>query len=101
MWPWPWLLHLLDDLLEVVGHGRQRLPAKLHPPVGTPRDHRVEGGVGGILLGEVVAEVTAAALLALDGGAGHRLRDREQAVQVDGGVPPGIVLAVARDADLI
>ena len=59
----------------------------------------VEGAELGRLLGEVVAEVAAAALLALDRRARDGLRDGEQVAQVEAGVPAGVVLAVPGHAD--
>ena len=51
------------------------------------------------MFGIVLAEVSAAALLALDGAARDRLGDRQQVVQVQRRVPAGVVFAVAADAD--
>ena len=52
------------------------------------------------LVREVLAEVAAAALLALDRRARDRLRDVEQVAQIEAGVPAGVVFAMAVDADL-
>ena len=51
------------------------------------------------LSGIVLAEVAAAALLALDRRARDRLRHVEQVAQVEARVPAGVELAVAGDAD--
>ena len=51
------------------------------------------------LSGIVLAEVAAAALLALDRRARDRLGDGQQVAQVERRVPAGVVLAVAGDAD--
>src|SRR5205814_604509 len=75
-------LHLLDDLLEFRRHlGYGRL-LELHAPVGPLADDQVDLAEVGRLVGEVVAEVAAAALLAGQGAAGDGLRDGQQVVQV-------------------
>src|SRR3989442_7478403 len=51
-------------------------------------------------IGIVAPRVTTAALGALEGRAGGRLGDDDQGVQVDGGVPAGIVFAAAGYAHL-
>ena len=63
-------------------------------------DHVDLGEAPALLLGIVVAELAAAALLAQQAGPGDRLGDGQQVVQVEGGVPAGVVLAVADRADL-
>ena len=53
-----------------------------------------------MLVGEVFAEVAAAALPALDRRSRDRFADVEQVPQVDAGVPAGVEFAVPVDADL-
>ena len=74
-------------------HRRARRPAsRRRAPLRTTMLNLPQAGV---LVGEVVAEVGAAALLALERGARDRLGDREQVAQVERRVPAGVVLAVA------
>ena len=47
----------------------------------------------------VVPEMAAAALATLDRRARDRLRHGEQVVEIEGGVPAGVVLAMSADAD--
>ena len=71
---------------------------ELHPAVGAlARTTMLNLPKPASLLGIVVAEVAAAALLALERRARDGLGDRQQVVQVQRGVPAGVVLAVARD----
>src|SRR4029077_16176519 len=88
----------LDDPLEFVGYGRDRLPADRHPRA-VPPHHDVDRPE--LLVGVRVldARVRAAALAPLERGARHRLAHREEVLQVDRRVPAGIVLAVPFDAD--
>ncbi len=53
-----------------------------------------------VLLRIVVAEVRAAAFLALERRAGDDLGNRQQIVQIEGRVPAGVVLAIPGDARL-
>src|SRR5438477_29145 len=71
------------------------LPA-LQLSVGAAPGYRVHfAEVRAVLPRIVVAKLGAAAFLADQGGAGDRLGYRQQAVQVDGGVPAGVEFAVA------
>src|SRR3989442_5935046 len=74
-------------------HLGQRLAADLDAPVLEPNhDVDLAPGVVGVRL--ILARVAAAALLALERGQRRALRDREQRVQIERGVPARVVLAV-------
>src|SRR6185437_14506323 len=92
------LFIFLDCLLQVVGHGAHRHALQFGASVAAAVDFEVHRAPGFVLMGEIVAEVAAAALLALAAGAGDQLGHGEQAVEIEGGVPAGVVLAVAADA---
>ena len=89
---------LLDNLLLLFGHRRQRLAVDLHRAVRSLVDHEIERAVRRILLRIVVAEMRAAAFLALQGRERDGFGNREQIVQIERGVPAGIVFAIAADA---
>src|SRR5262249_52442364 len=92
------LLVLLDDALQLGGHlgdGPARQP---HLAVGTALHAHVLLPPRGILAGEVLAVVAPAALGTLERRAGDGLRDVEQVLHVERGVPAGIVVAVAGHA---
>src|SRR5690348_18007738 len=48
----------------------------------------------------IVAEMSAAAFLSLDGRARNQLRNGEQVAQIERGVPAAVVFAVSRDGHL-
>src|SRR5262249_8364936 len=93
------LLVLLDDLLQIVGHLGKRLAPELHAPVGSLLAHQVELAGRRILVGVIVAEVRAAAFLALDRAARDGLGAGQKVPQIERRVPAGVVLAIALDAD--
>src|SRR5262245_50335571 len=99
MFEWPPLLILLDDLLELSRHRRNRLARELHRAVCAFPNDEVERAELGRLLRVVLAEVGAAAFLALDGDGRDGLGDGQEIRQIDTGVPAVVVLAVAGDAD--
>ena len=74
-------------------------PGPLPSPVATLARDQIEGAVGLVFLGIVVAEVAAAALLPLERATRDRFRDRQQVVEVECGMPARVVLAMAADAD--
>src|SRR3954470_22128036 len=92
------LLLLLDDLLELRRHSRDRLPREPHLAVGPLSDHDVEAAPGRVLFRVIIPIVPTAAFPAFDGGAGDGLGDGEQVAQVERGVPAWIVFPVAGDA---
>src|SRR5688572_9647071 len=57
---------LLDDLLQIVGHGWKRNARQLQFAFAPPPHHDVDGTKLGDLVGIVLAEVAAAAFLPLD-----------------------------------
>src|SRR4051794_1349610 len=86
-----------DGRLELLGKRRNPLQAHLHLPIRPATDHCVYiPEVRAVLAGIIVAELGATALLADQRRARDRLGDGQETVQVQRGVPPGIVLAVAR-----
>jgi len=91
-------LHLLDDLLQLRGNLRDRPALDAHLSARTLLRHHVHPGERRIGRGKIVAEVRAPALLPLQRRAGHRLGDGDQVAQVEGGVPAGVVGAIAVDA---
>src|SRR5215217_7054392 len=92
------LFILLDDLLQPVRHRRNRNTRHLHPAAASATHRDVERGEGGALVWIVLAEMTAAAFLAFDGGACDRLRHGQQVAKVLSGVPAGVVFTMADDA---
>ena len=75
-------LHLLDDLLQLGRHLRdRRRGSSCMPPSGPLRTTRLSLPKRRVLVREVLAEVAAAALLALERRARDRLGDREQVVR--------------------
>src|SRR5689334_21690221 len=92
-------LHLLDDVFERTRHLRDGLLPDDHPAVVAALHEHVDLAEGGRLLGEVLARVRAAALLALERRARDRLAHGEEAAEVERGVPPRVVVAVAGGAD--
>src|SRR5215469_716048 len=90
-------LVFLDDLLEVVAHGRKRLARDLHLAVRTFADDEIKSRESGIFFRIIVAEVRAAALLAFERSARNGLGNCQNIEQVERGVPPGIVVAIAVD----
>src|SRR4029078_6791655 len=93
--------HLLDDLLELSRHFRNWGAGHFHSTVGALARDQVEGAVGLVLLGIVVAEMPAPTLFPFEGAARHRFRDRQQVVEVERGMPARVVLAMAADADSV
>ena len=67
-------------------------------PSGDLVTRRLQPAHLSLFLGIVVAEMGAAAFLAVDGGAGDDLRDGQQVVQIERGVPAVVVFAIAGDA---
>src|SRR5580704_9886226 len=92
------LLHLFDNLLLLFGHGRQRIAPDLHRAVRSFVDYEVERSIGRVLLRIIITEMRATAFFAVSGRERNGLRDREQIVQVERGVPAWIVFAIAGDA---
>src|SRR6185437_7342019 len=93
------LFHLLDNGFELLRHRWNRLTRELHLAAGPFRQHEIEGSECRILVREVVAKVAATALLSLERRPRHRFRHGEQVLEVERGVPAGIVLAVSRHTD--
>ena len=93
--------HLLDDLFQFFRHSGIGLAAQLHRAVRAFADDDVHLAGCGILVRKILAEMAAAAFLAVDGRARDGLGNREQMLQIDRGVPAGIVFAVAVDGDLV
>src|ERR1035437_8871727 len=94
------LFLLLDGVLEVGRHWRNGLAREFHGAIGASAHDNVEGGRRRILLRIVIAEMPAAAFLALDRRARNRLGYGQQVLQVHRRVPPRVVLPVAVGADL-
>ena len=75
-------LHLLDDGPELLWHGRNRHTLELHLAVLRLARDDVERRAFVRLVGEIVAKVTPATLLAIDRAARDRLRDGEEVPEI-------------------
>src|ERR1700733_2533960 len=91
------LFHFKDHGLQLIGHGRESALLHQHFSVGAAPDYDVVLAPFGVLGGEVLAKLRAAALLAEQRSTGHGLRHHQEAGEVHGGVPSVVVLTVARD----
>ena len=83
---------------ELRRHLGNRHAPDLHRAVGGLPGHDVDLAEFRRLVGIVLAEVPAPALLALDRRARDRLRDGQEMAEVERRVPAGVVLAIAADA---
>src|SRR5687767_3635136 len=89
------LLVLLDDLLQILAYLGYRLAGHLHLPAGSAANDDVEFAERRILVREVVTKMPASALPPLERGTGDDLRDRDQVLKIERGMPTRIVLTVA------
>src|SRR5262245_22943689 len=76
----PASLHLVHYLLPLRRHRRDRRTRDFHRAVASLANDQIEGRVVRVLVGMVVAEVSAAALAPLERRARDRLRDGQQIV---------------------
>src|SRR2546425_1496373 len=93
------LFPFLNECHKVRRNGRLRLAPYRHAAPFL-LDHDLLACLLLVGVGIVAARVAAAALGPLAGGAGGRLGDDEQRVQVDRGVPAGVVLSAAGNPHL-
>ena len=92
--------HLLDDLFQFLRHARNRLAAQLHRAIRALLDDDVSPSRPRRFIREIFAEVAAAAFLAVERGAGDGLGDGEEMLEIERGVPAGIIFAVAVNGGL-
>src|SRR5579885_1319862 len=95
------LLHLLDDLLQLLRHGSDWFARKLYFTIRTLSRHDVELTRFLALCREIVTKVCAAAFFSFQRCFGHDFRNRQQVPEIERGVPAGVVFAIAIDADLL
>src|SRR3954462_11658530 len=95
------LLVLLDDLLQFRGHRRNRDTGDLHRSIRSRTNCEVERAERLFLLRVVLPEMPAPALLALERRAGDGLGDDEKVREILRRMPPGVVLTVAGDPNLV
>src|SRR6516164_1903819 len=95
------LLHLLYYLLQLMGQWRRGLLFHYHRAIPSAPDDDVMLAPVGILIGEIFAELSAAAFLSQQGGACNGLADVDKIGEIHGGVPAVVVLAVARNPSLL
>src|SRR5204862_7909384 len=93
------LFHFHDDALQLMSHLGDRRSADCHPAIRRFADDEIERAERGVLVMIVLAKVAPAALATLDRRPGDGFRDRQQAVQIQSGVPAGVVLPMPADAD--
>src|SRR5512145_1953926 len=86
---------LLDDPLQLIGHRRNRHARDPHTTIRTFAYHDIDPPELRVLVGKVLAEVSAPTLLALDGRARDGLGHHQEIVQVDRRVPARVVLPVS------
>src|SRR5881397_2460876 len=91
--------HLLDDLFQFGGHFGKRMTAEGHRAVGLFADGEVDLAEAGVFVRVIVAKMRAPAFFAFDSAASDRFGDDEEIVEIEGGVPAGVVFAMASDAD--
>ena len=91
----------LFDGGEFIGHRLEGDALDAHRAVLRARHDRVVPGVVIALALVVLAEVGSSALAPVERAAGDRFGDHEQVVEVEGGVPAGVVLAVALGGGLL
>src|SRR6185295_17418712 len=92
-------LLLLDDLLQVVRHGRERDSRQLQVASAALLHHDVDRAELGHLVRVILAEVPATALLPLDRRSRDGLGYGQQVSQIERGMPAGVVLAMSADAN--
>src|SRR5581483_2407 len=93
------LLHLLDDLLQILSHRGDGLAYELHFSTRAFSDHDVEAAVLLDLGGKIIAEMRAPALFARQCRPGNNFRYGQQTVQVKCRVPARIVFPISLHAD--
>src|SRR4029450_515782 len=92
---------LLNPLLELGRHVRNRLACHRHLPVGPLANDDVERAKRADFVGVVLAEVSAPAFLSLEPGERNRLRDSQQICEVERRVPSPVVFPVSGHADAL
>ena len=80
-------------------HPGNRRADDFHPAIRRFADDEIQRAERGVLVGIVLAKVASAAFATLDRRPGDGFRDRQQAVQIQSGVPAGVVLPMPADAD--
>src|SRR5688572_16965242 len=93
------LFLIFNYLFQLRRNLRTRDARDVDRAVGGALDHDVDGAELARLVRIILAEMAAAALLALDRRERDRLGHRQQVLHVQRRVPAGVVFAVARDAE--
>src|SRR5436190_24318340 len=90
------LTHFLDDGFQFRWHFGDRYSSDLHRPVGCFFESEIKFCVFRVFARKIVAILSAAALLSLEGRPRDGLADDEKILEVECGVPAGIEINVAR-----
>src|SRR5260370_22961289 len=85
------LLHLFFHLW---GDAGDRSPPHLHGTVRPFFYYNAHFSFSGVLTRKIITKMTAPAFFAFNSGPRDRLRNRKQALKVDGGVPTWIVFSM-------
>ena len=88
-------LPCVDDLLQFVRDGRDRLARDLEATVRVPANCDVQVPESLVLIWEVQAGMSAPAFLALQGSPGNRFRIGQEIPQVQSRVPAWVVLSIS------